>query len=279
MRSDLQTKYEQLKGALRSIDGAVVAYSGGVDSTLLLKAAVEVLGERALAVTAESETYPRREGGEAVRLAKELGARHRLIETSELAIEHFANNPPERCFYCKKELFGSLVGIAREEGLEAVLDGSNADDTSDYRPGMQAASELGVRSPLQEAGLRKDDIRQISRELGLPTWDKPAFACLASRFPYGERITAEKLLRVGAAEDLVRNLGVTQVRVRDHGEIARIEVSREDFDVVMRSANRERIAAELRKLGYLYITLDLEGYRSGSMNAPLRLEEAPARDH
>jgi uncharacterized protein len=262
-------KYERLKAILGGIDGVVVAYSGGVDSTLLLKAAAEVLGPRALAVTAESETYPQREGEEAVRLAREMGARHRVIHTSELEIEHFANNPPERCFYCKSELFGKLLEIAREEGLEAVADGSNVDDTADHRPGMQAAAELGVRSPLQEAGLTKEDIRAISKELGLPTWDKPSFACLASRFPYGDRITPEKLNRVGAAEEFLRGLGVSQVRVRDHGDIARVEVSTEDFDLVMRGDNRERVAAELRRLGYLYVTLDLEGYRTGSMNAPL----------
>jgi uncharacterized protein len=273
LQTDLKAKQEKLRGILTGIDGAVVAYSGGVDSTLLLKAAIDVLGERALAVTAESETYPQREGEEAVRLAKEMGARHRLIHTSELEIEHFADNPPDRCFHCKKELFGELLAIAREEGLEAVLDGSNEDDLGDHRPGMEAAAQLGVRSPLREAGLTKDDVREISKELGLSTWNKPSFACLASRFPYGDRITAEKLVRVGAAEEFVRGLGVAQVRVRDHGQTARIEVSGEDFDTVTQLDNRRRIAAELHRLGYLYVTVDLEGYRTGSMNAPLRLKE------
>jgi uncharacterized protein len=269
LQRSLERKYARLKEILRDIDGAVVAYSGGVDSTLLLKAAVEALGQRALAVTAESETYPQREGEEAARFARELGARHRVLRTSELEIEHFVSNPPERCYYCKKELFGKLLSIAREETLEAVLDGSNVDDTGDHRPGMRAAAELGVRSPLQEAALSKEDIRAISKELGLPTWNKPSFACLASRFPYGDLITPEKLTRVGAAEELLRSLGVSQVRVRDHGDTARIEVTTEHFDLIMRPDNRERIVAELRALGYLYVALDLQGYRTGSMNAPL----------
>jgi uncharacterized protein len=276
LRTDLETKYKRLTEILGGIDGVVVAYSGGVDSTLLLKAAVDALGDRALAITAESETYPQREGEEAIRLARDIGARHTVIHTSELEIEHFANNPPERCFYCKKELFAKLLEIAREEGLEAVLDGSNVDDGSDHRPGMQAAADLGVRSPLREAEITKEDIRGISKALGLPTWDKPSFACLASRFPYGDRITAEKLNRVGAAEDLMRELGASQVRVRDHGHTARIELPAEDFDVVMRPENRTRIVATLHELGYFYVTLDLEGYRTGSMNAPLRLQEASA---
>jgi uncharacterized protein len=269
VRSELESKYNQLKEMLAETGGVVVAYSGGVDSTLLLKVAVDTLGDRALAVTASSETYPAQEVEEAVCLAGELGARLRRIETSELELEEFASNPPERCFYCKTELFGKLVEIAREEGLPVVADGSNLDDTSDYRPGAKAAAALGVRSPLREAGLTKEDVRELSRELGLPTWDKPSFACLASRFPYGDRITEEALRRVGAAEQVLRGLGLRQLRVRHHGDIARIEVPLSDLPVVTSPENRARVASEFRKLGYTYVTVDLEGYRTGSMNEVL----------
>lgn len=274
MREELKAKYLKLKDILQDTGGVLVAYSGGADSTLLLKVAMEALGDRALAVTASSETYPSGEVEEAVCLAEQMGARLRSIHTNEIESEQFSSNPPERCFYCKQELFGKLVAIAREEGLPVVADGSNVDDTGDYRPGMRAASELGIRSPLREAGLTKSEIRELSCELGLPTWDKPSFACLASRFPYGTQITRERLGQVGAAEQALRQMGFRQVRVRHHGDTARIEVGVEDLARLIEPEVRERIVAELQGLGYLYITLDLEGYRTGSMNKPLARREA-----
>lgn len=274
MREELEAKYRNLKDMLQDTGGVLVAYSGGADSTLLLKVAMEALGDRALAVTASSETYPSEEVKEAVCLANQMGARLRSIHTDEIESEQFSSNPPERCFYCKQELFGKLVAIAREEGLPVVADGSNVDDTGDYRPGMRAASELGIRSPLREAGFTKAEVRELSRELGLPTWDKPSFACLASRFPYGTQITRERLGQVGAAEQALRQMGFRQVRVRHHGDTARIEVGIEDLARLVEPETRERIVAELLGLGYLYVTLDLEGYRTGSMNKPLARREA-----
>jgi uncharacterized protein len=265
----LADKYEQLRHILADTGGLLIAYSGGVDSTLLLKVAVDVLGDRVLAVTARSETYPSQEVEEAIALAHEMGARQRVIHTEELQMEEFASNPPERCFYCKSELFGKLLEIARQEGLAVVADGSNVDDTGDFRPGMKAGAQLGIRSPLREAGLTKADVRELSRQLGLPTWDKPSFACLASRFPYGHRISREELSQVAAAEQVLRDLGVRQARVRHYGETARIEVDPDDFDTVMKQENRARVISAFHQIGYLYVTLDLEGYRTGSMNAPL----------
>lgn len=275
MRSELASKYAKLKQILSEAGGAVVAYSGGVDSTLLLKAALDTLGERALAVTASSETYPSQEVEQAVCLAGELGARLRRIDTHELELEEFASNPPERCYYCKRELFSKLVAIAQEEGLAMVADGSNLDDASDFRPGARAAAALGVRSPLREAGFTKAHIRELSKELGLPTWDKPSFACLASRFPYGDRITQEALGKVAAAEQVLRDLGLRQLRVRHHRDLARIEVPASELPTIIAPDNRAHIIAEFRKLGYLYVTLDLQGYRTGSMNEPLGRRTTP----
>ena len=269
MTAELQQKHDRLCQILAEMGGVVVAYSGGVDSTLLLSVAHEVLGDRVLAVTAFSETYPTREGEAAVELARALGVPVVTIETSELTIENFADNPPERCFYCKSELFAKLQEVAKEHALPFVADGSNTDDLSDHRPGRQAGCDLGVRSPLMEAGLTKQDIRDLSKARGLPTWDKPSLACLASRFPYGHRITAEKLQQVGHAETFLREQGFAQVRVRHHGDIARIEVEPHDIPRFLDDDLRRSVVDRLRELGFIYVTIDLQGFRSGSMNEPL----------
>jgi len=269
----LQEKYQVLKNNMKKRESAAIAFSGGVDSTFLVKVAHEVLGDKMIAVTATSSTYPERELKEAIKYAKDMGVKHLIISSEELDIEGFASNPTNRCYYCKKELFTKINAIAKENGVEYVFDGSNIDDDGDYRPGMQAARELEVVSPLKEAKLTKDDIRELSKELGLPTWNKPAFACLSSRFPYGNEITAPKLKMVDEAEQFLLDMGIRQVRVRHHGEIARIEVAPEErvqfFDVEV----MDRIGERFKEIGFTYVTLDMLGYRTGSMNEVLTAEE------
>ncbi|MDA8335896.1 MAG: ATP-dependent sacrificial sulfur transferase LarE [Peptococcaceae bacterium] len=263
----IRDKLARVQGMLKDMESVVIAFSGGVDSTFLLKTAVDVLGDRALAVTATSSTYPAGELAQARELAAGLGARHKLIVSEELAIEGFADNPPNRCYYCKRELFSKLLAVAAAEGIRYVLDGTNYDDLGDHRPGLTAAGELGVRSPLKEAGLTKEDIRRLSREMGLSTWDKPSFACLSSRFPYGTRITAEKLGQVDRGETLLRSLGFHQFRIRHHGEVARIEITPDQFPLLV--AKAAEVVAELKDCGFTYVTMDLQGYRTGSMNEVL----------
>ncbi|MBN1504614.1 MAG: ATP-dependent sacrificial sulfur transferase LarE [Candidatus Eisenbacteria bacterium] len=245
---------------------AVLAFSGGVDSSLLLKLAHSELGDRVLAVVAKSATYPEAELEEAVGLARSIGARCVVVETDELSDPRFAGNPPDRCYYCKLELFGRLKLMAEQDGAAWVLDGSNVEDVKDVRPGSRAAREMGVRSPLQEVGLSKPEVRELARKLGLPNWSKPAQACLASRIPYGDPVTPEKLSRVAAAETIVKHYGFSQVRVRMHGQVARIEVPASELDKLMSDEVRNRVVQELRGLGFVFVCLDMEGYRTGSLN-------------
>jgi len=264
----LQDKKDKLYAIIRDMGGCVVGFSGGVDSTLLFAVAAEVLGDRALAVTATSETYPERERREAEAFAKKIGGRHRVVESEELDIPGFAENPKNRCYYCKSELFSKLRKIADEEGLPYVLDGSNLDDRGDYRPGKEAACELNVRSPLDEAGFSKEDIRILSKDMDLPTWDKPSFACLSSRFPYGTTITREKVSQVGSAEESLRALGLRTIRVRHHGDMARIELGPAEFEQVVNGL-RDEVVRLVKSAGYAYVAIDLQGYRTGSMNEVL----------
>ena len=262
-------KIKRFRASLREIGSAAVAFSSGVDSTFLLRAAHEELGDKAVAVTVRSQLIPRHELDEAAAFCRQEGIRHEIIDFDALSAPAVIANPPDRCYHCKKEVFGLISAFARAAGLAAVLEGSNLDDDGDYRPGRRAIKELGIRSPLHEAGLSKAEIRALSREMGLPTWDKPSFACLASRFPYGERITAAGLERVERAERWLRDagLGLSQLRVRSHGDLARIEVPPGDISRV--AAHAAEISAALKEFGFAYSALDLQGYRTGSLNETL----------
>lgn len=266
-RGSLEDRYEKLKCILRELRRVIVAFSAGVDSTFLLRVAVDTLGrDNVLAATARSDSLSRREFEEAVRLAGELGAVHRIVDTDEFADPNYRANPSNRCYYCKSELYSRLRPIAAAEGYNAVLSGTNADDLSDFRPGIHAAHEKGVRSPCAEAGLTKADIRILSGRLGLPTFDKPASPCLASRIPYGEEVTPEKLHQIEQAEAFLHSLGLRECRVRHHGNLARIEIPADRIHDFMQPEIRAKIDSALREIGYTYVAMDLRGFRSGSLN-------------
>lgn len=266
---DLQEKYQLLQDNLKSLGSVVVAFSSGVDSTFLLKVAHDVLQDKAIAVTASSCSFPERELHESEAFCKENGIEHIICKSEELDIEGFRQNPKNRCYLCKRELFEKIWDIAKEHGIQAVAEGSNLDDNGDYRPGLTAVEELKVKSPLREAGLTKEEIRELSKQLGLPTWDKQSFACLSSRFVYGETIDENKLSMVDKAEQLLLDMGFHQVRVRIHGMMARIEVLPEEIGRIVEEETRKTVWGKLKEYGFTYVTLDLAGYRTGSMNETL----------
>jgi len=274
LTEDLQQKYSELQNIIRLMEQVVIGFSGGVDSTLLVKVSVDTLGrENVLAVVGKSDTYPEREYLEALKLANEIGATVEEVETKETDVLKFKENPPDRCYFCKTELFTELRTVAERKNIEWILDGTHADDAGDFRPGMRAVKERSVRSPLLEAGMGKYDIRQLSKFLGLSTAEKPSFACLSSRFPYGMEIDKERLKAIDSAENFMYDMGFRTVRVRHHDErTARIEVGKADFAKILDDETRTAVIRRMRAAGFTYVTLDLEGFRSGSMNAVLSIE-------
>lgn len=276
---EAKQKYEKLKGYLQDLGSVAIAFSSGVDSTFLLKCAHDVLGNKVIAVTARSCSFPKRELDEAAAFCKKEGIAHIICDSEELEIDGFSKNPPNRCYLCKQELFTKIWKVAKEHGIDHVAEGSNMDDNGDYRPGLIAVAELDVKSPLRYAELSKQEIRQLSKEMELPTWNKQSFACLSSRFPYGEEINIPRSTMIDKAEQFLLDMGFGQVRVRYHGKLARIETDADGFSIMLSLNNREKIHCAFKELGFTYITLDLLGYRTGSMNEMLKDDIIEAGKH